>query len=103
MTLECQEVDQATVTLKNRHVQYEDDLYALKERSRSPNKGQFDPTGKENTPKLNFWGKPERPARFTKSHNAMFQRDSDLEALKYAEDKQPHLIASHFRMKEMKE
>jgi len=76
-------VDQATVTLKNRHVQYENDLQDLKERSRSPLKMvQHEDTEKENNqphPGMSMWGKPISPAKKTKSYNAMFQAESNFD------------------------
>lgn len=57
-----------------------------------------DDAGNQNTPKLNIWGKPEKPAKFTKSHNAMFQRQGELEQLKYEADRQEmRIVAGHFR------
>ena len=80
LALQYQEVDQVTVTLKNKHGQLENQIHTMKMAASPPKKP--DPNAdlgqEEKDPNINMWGKPISPHKKTRSHNAMFQPDTSL-------------------------
>ena len=73
IALAYEEVDQSTITLKNRHGQLENQMTNLRQ-SLSPVKGDEN----KNDDDLNFFGKPKQisPAKKTRSGLAMFTAET---------------------------
>lgn len=74
MALQYQEVDQVTVTLKNKHGQLENQIQSMKMAASPPKRvdPNADQAQEEKDPNINMWGKSVSPAKKTRSHNAMF-------------------------------
>lgn len=80
LTLQYQEVDQATVTLKNQHglleADYKNKMTILKGALAPPGLKKPEDQALEQPPGTNFWGKPIAPALKTRSNNAMFSGET---------------------------
>lgn len=77
INLAYQEVDQSTVTLKNRHGLLENQMNTLRQ-SLSPKKQEQEDDQKENTG-LNQWGKPMSPGKKIRSINSMFSAQTGFD------------------------
>ena len=81
--LQYEEVDQATITLKNKHGLLEAQMNNMKLAS-SPQKKVDDGLGEqENQPPfgMSHWGKPISPKKKNRSINAMFQGESTFDQM----------------------
>jgi YesN/AraC family two-component response regulator len=79
LTLQYQECDQATVTLKNQHgmleADYKNKMTILKG-ALAPTPGQKNDQLPEQPPGTNMWGKPIAPTLKTRSNNAVFSGET---------------------------
>ena len=88
LNLAYQEVDQSTVTLKNKYGQLENQMTTLKQQASPAPKQQHGRAAAEDTGNqqdenqdLNAWGKPRSPSKKTRSFNAMFGAESGYDAM----------------------
>ena len=80
LNLEYQEIDQATITLKNKYGMLEAQMNNMRLAS-SPQKKPDEPEGAENQPPfgMSYWGKPISPKKKTRSINAVFNGESPFD------------------------
>ena len=80
INLQYQEIDQSTVTLKNKYGSLEEQMNIMIQQASPLKKINEDDSNEKKD--LNAWGRPVSPGKKIRSINAMFSAESGYEALK---------------------